>query len=258
MSYSVKVVNPAKKTDYIIEKLHGLNVKFTTVHEVRQAIDEKCQSDVEVPVQNIGYVEPGHGPKGKQRWLITEGDLAEMYKCHQGKKEILLSCYKEGLSRGTARKRAHSPGNDAREIPAKSSRYSNHLEKMTEVETVEDKLKEIHNKDGVKSYSDEQLRSWAHLIQMGKHTSYDTPPDKPFWRARKVTPMNSSSSNTSAGQHTPSVSSVVTISPGKRINLRGQCVEQLSRLHELLEKGAIDKAVYDEMKESIMTEVRKF
>ena len=30
----------------------------------------------------------------------------------------------------------------------------------------------------------------------------------------------------------------------------------LYRLHELLEKGAIDKPVYDEMKESIMTEVR--
>ena len=54
--------------------------------------------------------------------------------------------------------------------------------------------------------------------------------------------------------HHPSI--IVTISPGKRINLRGQCVEQLYQLHELLEKGAIDKAVYDEMKESIMTEVR--
>lgn len=174
------------------------------------------------------------------------------------KKEILLWCYKESLSQGTARKRPHSPGNDARENPAKSSRYSSHLEKMTEVETIEEKLKEIHNKDGVKSFSDEQLRSWAHLIQMGKHTSYNTPPDKPFWRVRK-TPSNSGSNNASTSQDTqPSVSTVVTISPGKRINLRGQCVEQLYRLHELLEKGAIDKAVYDEMKESIMAEVRKF
>ena len=46
VSYSVKVVNPAKKTDYIIEKIHGLNIKFTTVDEVRQAIDEKCKSNV--------------------------------------------------------------------------------------------------------------------------------------------------------------------------------------------------------------------
>ena len=52
------------------------------------------------------------------------------------------------------------------------------------------------------------------------------------------------------------MSSVVTISPSKRLNLRGQCVDQLYRLHELLKKGAIDKAVYDEMRESIMTEVR--
>ena len=114
-------------------------------------------------------------------------------------------------------------------------------------------MKEIH----IKSFSNEQLRAWAHLIQISKHTSYDEPPDKPFWKSRKVT-----SPNSSTGQHalsaSTSVSSVITISPGKMIKLRGQCVEQLSPLHELLEKGAIDKAVYDEMKESIMNDVRKF
>ena len=33
-------------------------------------------------------------------------------------------------------------------------------------------------------YSPEQLRTWAHLIQMGKHASQDTPPDKPFFRGK--------------------------------------------------------------------------
>ena len=51
---------------------------------------------------------------------------------------------------------------------------------------------------------------------------------------------------------------VVTISPGKRINLRGQCVEQFFCLHQLMEKRGISKAEYDEMQESIMAEVRKF
>ena len=61
VSYSVKVVNPSKKTDYVIEKLHGVSWKFITVDEIRKAIEETCESMIEVPLRNMGYVEPGHG-----------------------------------------------------------------------------------------------------------------------------------------------------------------------------------------------------
>ena len=102
-----------------------------------------------------------------------------MYKAHQGKKEILLWCYSRTCSNhGGAKKRPLSPDNEDSSKPSKSSRYTNHVEKMTEVQVIEDKLKEVHNKDGAKVFSDEQLQTWAHLIQMGKHSSYDPPPDK--------------------------------------------------------------------------------
>ena len=39
-----------------------------------------------------GYVEPGHGAKGKKRWITSEADLKEMYLAYGGKKEILLWC----------------------------------------------------------------------------------------------------------------------------------------------------------------------
>ena len=54
-------------------------------------------------------------------------------------------------------------------------------EKMTEVDKIYSKLQEEH-KTG---YSPEQLRAWAHLLQMGKHDSYTQPSDKPFFRGRK-------------------------------------------------------------------------
>lgn len=37
----------------------------------------------------------GHGSKGKRCWLNSNTDLKEMYKQHQGKKEILVWCYSE-------------------------------------------------------------------------------------------------------------------------------------------------------------------
>ena len=42
--------------------------------------------------ESFGYIEPGHGARGKQRWLTSADDLKDMYSTHQGKKEILLWC----------------------------------------------------------------------------------------------------------------------------------------------------------------------
>ncbi len=42
------------------------------------------------------------------------------------------------------------------------------------------------------------------------------------------------------------------------MNLRGQCVQQLLQLHELLEKGGINKQQYDEMQSTIMGDVKKY
>ena len=250
MAYSMKGMDKARKTDYKVHKLHGLVNLFISVEELKQAVEDTC--DIDVALENMGYIEPGHRAKGKQRWLMRDADVSEMNRVHQGKKEILLWCYSvspskhgQSPSNDSSRKRGHSPSNDssANQPPPKSSRYTNHLDKMTEVESIEEKLKEKHCKDGISEFSDEQLRSWAHLIQMGKHSSYEKPPDKPFWKNCRASSGSSSSGSTPA-----------SASPSKRIQLRGQCVEQLLCWHELLERGAITQTVFDEMQASIMTE----
>ena len=48
-----------------------------------------------------------------------------------------------------------------------SSRYEAHNAKMARVDEI---YKKIHNEHG-SQYSAEQKRSWAHLIEMGKHDS---------------------------------------------------------------------------------------
>ena len=79
---------------------------------------------------------------------------------------------------------------------------------------------------------------------MKKHDSLDAPPDKPFWRG-------SSSKSKAAG-------GTSIASPSKRIALRGQCVDQLLKWHELLKKGAITKDQYDEFQSTIMEDVENF
>ena len=53
---------------------------------------------------------------------------------------------------------------------------------MSEVEKIVVSLTEKHSKD----YTVEQIRAWAHMVQMGKHLSYDEPPEKPFFQKKKV------------------------------------------------------------------------
>ena len=124
-----------------------------------------------ISLESVGYIEPGHGAKGKQRWLTSIDDLKDMYRVHKGKTEILLW----SLHLEVQRKRTHSPDADEN---GKRARYDKYLDSMTEVQLIEEDLIERHP-DG--QYTDEQLRSWTHLIQMKKHSSYDTPPNKRFW-----------------------------------------------------------------------------
>jgi len=46
----------------------------------------------------MGYVEPGHGSKGRKVWVYADSDLRDMYKRHQRKKHVLLWCYSKKSS----------------------------------------------------------------------------------------------------------------------------------------------------------------
>ena len=144
-----------------------------------------------------------------------------------------------------SRKRPLSPTN-CDSVPATGSKRTSSAQKLQEVEKIVEELKEKH----AASYSIEKLNAWAHLLHMGKHDSYETPPNLPYfgkgrdgmkdkWKSQKAQPVEISSS------------------PSKRLGLRGECIEQLSKWHTLLEKGAISVQQYDELKETIMGDLFK-
>ena len=224
-TYSVMII-PKKKNEFTIEKVHGVTRKFPSLDELTSNVFKYIPA-------TYGYIEPGHGSKGKRRWLTSENDVTEMYNIYNGRKEILLWCSKE---KGTDEPDA---GGEPSKKRAKTS-YEGHIDKMAEVEMIEEKLRKKH-KD---VYTEEQLRCWAHLIQMKKHTSYDEAPNKPFWKV---------STDKGKGDKSSSI-----VSPSKSVNLRGQCVTQLLQLHQLLERGGITQQQYDDMQGAIMGEVKKF
>ena len=53
-----------------------------------------------------------------------------------------------------------------------------HLNRFSEVQVIVEELEKKHADD----YTPEQLRAWAHMINLRKHSSYENPPEKPFFK----------------------------------------------------------------------------
>jgi hypothetical protein len=115
-------------------------------------------------------------------------------------------------------------------------------QKLTEVEEIVSQLKAKHGS----AYTVEKLNAWAHMIHiMGKQTSHDLPPDLPYFKgAKKV-----------ANDENKGIPATGAMSPGKRINLRTECMDQLQKWHGLLQMGAITSGQYDEFQKKIIGDI---
>ena len=54
-------------------------MQFESIEELKQQVGDTLKDLVETPLNTIGYIEPGHWAKGKQRWLSTDQDLIDMF-----------------------------------------------------------------------------------------------------------------------------------------------------------------------------------
>ena len=89
-SYSVKVINPSKKTDYSRRKFR-VSIPFATVGDMRKSLAESFSSFIAKEGElEFGYITPGHRGRGQQRWISEDIDLEDMYADYKGKKEIIL------------------------------------------------------------------------------------------------------------------------------------------------------------------------
>ncbi len=257
-TYSVKVMNQGRKSEYTMQKM-SLN-QFTTLEEMKQSLTRMLK----FPVENFGYIEPGHGLRGRQQWMVQDGDLHEMYKSYNKRREILLWCVRPSARCGTnhpgsdSRKRNGSAGPSEASQPPKVRRTTC-SQKIKDVEGIMEQLKEKHGQ----RYITEQLSCWAHLYHMEKHGSLEVPPNLPFFSGskKKTAPQEveqpptpkTSVSTQPTGQ---AQSLCVGISPTKRVNLRSESIKQLVDWHSLLEKGGISKEQYDDMQQAILKDMK--
>ena len=85
---------------------------------------------------------------------------------------------------------------------------------------------------------------------MKKHESFDNPPNYPFFRGYKRQAWDKASPFC-FGNQTPAA-----ISPGRRLNMRSELIDQLDKFHRLLESGALSSAEYNELRSTILTDIK--
>ena len=228
--YSLKIVNPNNTGGELI--INDLEVpgQPTSVKELKTKLCEQFSKYTEGYDTQFGYIVPGHGMKGKQETISTDEELATMYEKYKKRKRILfwLKC------KPRSNKRA-SP--DSADVP-QSKRHASLLNMMSDVDdNIVTKLKEKHGE----KYTPVQLNCWAHMIHTHKHDSMEEPPNKSFFGKKKPSDANASS-----------------VSPGKRISLRSECINQLDKWHQLKERGVITGEQYEELQKTILVDIKKF
>ncbi len=256
--YTLKMINPSRMSEYKNVNIRGQKY-CSSLDELREFIAANLPTTIsEVPdleSVDMGFVEPGHGGKGRKVWMFDNEDLQNMYEAYSKKKRILLWCYTQRSQKTTQSIAAGGKGKDtskgATKVTSKrSSNYDSQVRKQEEVDEIFQKLNDKHSG----KYKPEQLRTWAHMYHLKTHDSIDHPPDKPFFRgnARKREIPSSS-------QGTPESKKLATVgvSPGRRVNIRSELIDQLKKCQELADTGAISKEIFDDLQHTILDDIKK-
>ena len=260
-TYYVRMINPKKKSDFIVRTWHDESVQFKSPSELKFKLMDSFPDDVPSTSNfQVGYFEPpGNTIK---RWIVDKRDLSAMYELFHSCAKINLWCERKTC-----------------EEPPKKKRKTKENECFEEdIDAIFHQLKEKNPK-----VDSPKLRLWAKLIQTGKHDSYETPPPIPlFSDATPSKPKKASlaeSVNGAAAAVTGAASAIVnvlqpsqpnkskpnesaqsdgtTISPLKVASLRRSCLEDLKKLKGLLEDGVLTATEFNNEKQQILRALKK-
>ena len=104
----------------------------------------------------LGYIEPGHGLKGKTQWLTGDDDLTEMYAKY-GKHDVLLWCFKAmDDQQGSCLPKKRKAAGDTASAKKPKQTASDHFAEMTLSERIT-----------LRTECMKQLEIWHSLLEKG-------------------------------------------------------------------------------------------
>jgi hypothetical protein len=155
-------------------------------------------------------------------------------------------------------------GNSKRKRDDSSTASSKRQKREDEIDSVFEKLKEMHGD----KYDTLKLRLWARTIAGDVHKDFENPPDLPAFGSTPQKRRESVASAiggaavaiTKALSGTPTsndTSHQAGVSPGRAIDLRMKNYEQLRYVQQLLDDGVLSKDEYTEQKQGILGSLKR-
>ena len=275
LQYRVKIINPDKRSDFIVHELHGFDSQFDSITSLKVRLMEQFSEYVPSTIEfQVGYFT---GKQSTKHWLMCQADLEQMNETLKTSKGKVMWC--EGKSDSP---KDSSTGNRKRSSPVEPP-----TSQRQQIEgEVQDYVTQLKEKHGTK-YTIPQLRCWARMITTKNHESIDDPPDLPPFsgvqpkkkallaeaitgaaltfaqvaRAPDVTQSNSQSvviaPSSPTSSTTPITTATMGILPGKVTELRMKKLRELRELQTLLEQNILTRQEFIEQKQLVLDSLRK-
>ena len=175
-AYRVKIINPNKKSDFIVRTLHHFKGKFESIPALKLKLMESFPDNVPPATDfQVGYLE---GKQSSKRWLVCPEDLESMYCSVWPGSEISVWCdaRQKSVQKQPTSKTQRKDSEGSSETSSRKRTTSNREERELKINSLKAEIKKKHPD----KYSDPQVSVWARMIINGIHDSIDTPPDIPI------------------------------------------------------------------------------
>jgi len=158
-------------------------------------------------------------------------------------------------TKGKGKGRAVSKGTGSQ--PSHPTRAQQVATTFAKVTSIKRKLEDLHGS----KYTDLQLTSWAHMVDVGYHHSLAVAPSKKLFQRRgqsavPVTDSASTSGSSSQGK-AGSATESAQLQPGgakamSSLEQRAECLKQLAQLGELHRNGVLTEEQFSEQREGLL------
>lgn len=254
-SYDVRIINPKKKSDFVVRRWHDETEIIKTPALLRVKLHESFPLDVP-PTTNfkVGYM------KGNQKcWIFEERDLKLMYESFKPGSNVTFWC--DGIADDSLPSSKRRKKNETPVVSASNSSSSNK-------ENVDQIFKDLKTKHS--DMENPKLRLWAKLIDRGRYDDYDNPPQIPLITGSPAPAKKRGISSALVDAATVVANAVTSnksfakenldppskLSPLKSAQLRRSCLEDLKSLKDLYQEAVLSEAEFVEEKARIIASLK--
>ena len=79
-NYTIKIINPRRKRDFIVRNWHNVHEKFNSIRDLKKKLLDTISGDISDKDDFcVGYSEKRSNSK---RWIKTRDDINSMYKTY--------------------------------------------------------------------------------------------------------------------------------------------------------------------------------